>query len=129
MTKKGFAKGEAVVWLAGLFISQALQSGGFGREVMRTIEGIAAAADASPFGVPARWVVLDTITKEIQMSPLARQFYLAHGKPMVTVANQDWYERQGYEVFERATSAYKLDIPNTGESLNIDYLYLRKRLS
>ncbi|KAF3767624.1 hypothetical protein M406DRAFT_233774, partial [Cryphonectria parasitica EP155] len=87
--------GDTIVWVAGLYVSHTLQAGGFGREVMHLAETIAAQPPLN-----GRWVVLDTMSREQQLSStFVKRIYLAQGKPAPTVAIQDWYERQGYEVF------------------------------
>lgn len=113
-----------VVWVAGLYVSYALQAGGLGREVMDLAEGIAV---RPPLG--GRWVVLDTMTREQQLSSaFVERVYLAQGKPAPKVAIQDWYERQGYEIFDKWAAGYQWVNPETGEREDIDYLFLRKRL-
>lgn len=47
--------GERIVWVAGLYISHALQAGGLGGETMRIAEAIAAREP-----LRAGWIVLDT---------------------------------------------------------------------
>lgn len=77
----------------------------------------------------ARWVVLDTMPRAQQMDPaFVWTVYHAQGKPAPTVSSQDWYEGQGYEVFGKEAGGYKWANPETGERLDFDYLFLRKRL-
>ncbi|KAJ4418977.1 hypothetical protein N0V82_005202 [Gnomoniopsis sp. IMI 355080] len=115
---------EGIVWVAGLFISHTLQAGGFGREVMQRAELIAAQPPLN-----GKWIVLDTMRREQQMSSgFIQKMYLAHGRAAPTVATQDWYERQGYRVFSVEKAGYKWVNPETGERVDIDYLFLKKRL-
>lgn len=83
---------------------------------------------ASP-PLSAEWIVLDTMTREQQMSErFLQRLYIAQGKRVPRIATQDWYERQGYEVFAREDGGYKWASPVTGEREDIDYLFLKKRL-
>lgn len=76
-----------------------------------------------------RWIVLDTMSREQQMSgAFIKKVYLAQGRAAPTVATQDWYERQGYRVFSVEKAGYKWVNPETGEREDIDYLFLKKRL-
>lgn len=115
---------DGIVWVAGLYISWGLQSRGFGREAMRVVERIASAGPLS-----AKWIVLDTMPKDQQTkSAFIKKVYTAQGKPNPAVPTQDWYEKQGYEVFARDVAAYKWENAVTGETEDFDYLYLRKKL-
>lgn len=117
---------DKIVWVAGLFISHALQAGGLGLEVMRAAETLAARADL----LAGDWIVLDTMPREQQMNgDFVRLIYTAQGMPVPAVAIQDWYERQGYVVFAEEKGGYKWANPVTGDRQDIDYLFLRKRLS
>lgn len=76
-----------------------------------------------------KWIVLDTMSREQQMSSaFVQTMYLAQGREAPAVAIQDWYERQGYQVFAMEKGGYKWQNPTTGEREDIDYLFLRKRL-
>lgn len=115
---------EGIVWVAGLYISWALQSHGFGREAMGVVERI-----ASQEPLNAKWIVLDTMPKDQQMkSAFIEKVYTAQGKPNPAVPTQDWYEKQGYEAFARDVAMYKWENAITGETEDFDYLYLRKKL-
>lgn len=111
-----------IVWVAGLFISYALQASGIGREAMRAAESIAAQKDLLDGG----WIVLDTMQQEKQLSGA---LYVAMGRPVPKVASQDWYERQGYVVLATEKVCYKWVSPVTGEELDIEQVFLRKKLS
>ncbi|KAK7748607.1 hypothetical protein SLS53_000627 [Cytospora paraplurivora] len=116
---------DGTVWVAGLYVSYALQRHGFGREVMGQAERLAS-RDPS---LAARWIVLDTMPREQQLSSaFVEKVYLAQGKPAPALAIQDWYEGQGYEAFAKEVAGYKWTNPETGEREDIDYLFLRKRL-
>ncbi|KAI3402098.1 hypothetical protein diail_27 [Diaporthe ilicicola] len=115
---------DGIVWVAGLYVSWTLQRYGLGREVMRLAEDL---ASLEPLN--AKWIVLDTMPRDQQMkSEFIEKVYLAQGKSAPAVPTQDWYERQGYEAFERHVAAYKWENPVTGETEDFDYLFLRKRL-
>lgn len=77
----------------------------------------------------SQWIVLDTMTREQQMSStFVQRMYLAQGRAAPTVAIQDWYERQGYQVFAVEKGGYKWVNPTTGEREDIDYLFMKKPL-
>ncbi|ROW14594.1 hypothetical protein VPNG_03282 [Cytospora leucostoma] len=116
--------GGGIVWVAGLYVSYALQRHGLGREVMGRAERLAS-RDPS---LGARWIVLDTMPRGQQLSPaFVEKVYLAQGRPAPALAIQDWYEGQGYEVFAEEAGGYKWANPETGEREDIDYIFLRKR--
>ncbi|ROV91663.1 hypothetical protein VMCG_09266 [Cytospora schulzeri] len=116
--------GDGIVWVASLYISWALQRHGLGREVMRLAEDVAAHGP-----LQARWIVLDTMSREQQMEPaLVQRVYLAQGNPAPVVPIQDWYEGQGYEAFAKEVGGYQWANPETGETQDIDYIFLKKRL-
>lgn len=75
-----------------------------------------------------KWIVLDTMSREQQLSSAAAKVHLAQGRPAPSVANQDWYERQGYRVFATEKGGYQWVNPTTGETEDIDYLFLKKKL-
>ncbi|KAG8166571.1 hypothetical protein KVR01_002260 [Diaporthe batatas] len=116
---------EGIVWVAGLYISWVLHSRGFGREAMGMVESIASLEPLS-----AKCIVLDTMPKDQQMKPaFIEKVYTKQGIPKPAVPVQDWYEKQGYEVFARDVAAYKWENATTGETEDFDYLYLRKKLT
>lgn len=120
----GLADGDGIVWVAGLYVSYALQGRGLGREAM----GLAEHAAASP-PLGARWAALDTMPRAQQLDPaFVEKVYLAQGRPAPARAVQDWYEGQGYEVFAGEKGGYRWANPETGEREDIDYVFLRKRL-
>lgn len=93
---------------------------------MHLVERLAAAATTTP---AAEWMVLDTMTREQQMSKrLQQRLYVDQGKPVPSVATQDWYERMGYEAFAREVGGYEWVDPVTGATEEIDYLFLKKRI-
>lgn len=115
---------DGIVWVAGLYISWALQRHGLGRETMRLAEHLASLRPLS-----ARWVVLDTMPRDQQMNPaFVKDMYFARGRPAPAVPIQDWYESQGYESFARHVAVWKWANPVTGDTEDFDHLFLRKRL-
>lgn len=115
---------DGIVWVAGLYISAVLQAGGLGRETMSHAEDI-----ASREPLKAKWIVLDTMPREQQVSPaVVEKFFSAQGKPRPLVTTQDWYERQGYGVLARGPVAYTWVSPATGKTEQLNYLFLRKQL-
>lgn len=78
----------------------------------------------------AEWMVLDTVSREQQLSgEFMQMMYETMGRPVPKVANQDWYERQGYALFAKEEKGYQWTSPVTGHTENLVPLYLRKRLS
>lgn len=118
----GDSNNNKIVWVAGLFISYALQAHGLGREAMYAVERLAAREDL----LRAGWAVLDTMEREQQ---LGGGLYAALGRPVPPVATQDWYERQGYVVFATKKEVYKWTSPVTGEEVDVQQVFLRKKLT
>lgn len=115
-----------IVWVAGLFVSQALQSRGFGREVMRAAETIAGQTEP----LNAGWIVLDTMPREQQLSGgFTKAMYAELGRPVPEIAAQDWYERQGFIVFAEEKNTYTWVSPVTGERQELNKVFLRKKVS
>lgn len=90
---------------------------------MRQVEALAA-------GPPWRagWMVLDTVPRAQQMSPAFVAAWNLQDRPPLTRSNQDWYERQGYDAFDKWPAAYQWLDPVSGETWDIDILFLKKRL-
>lgn len=87
-----------------------------------------AEATATQPPLNGQWIVLDTMSREQQMSVFASEALISQGRLVPIVSNQDWYERQGYEVFAIEKAGYKWVLPTTGEVVDIDYLFLKKKL-
>lgn len=120
----GIGDVEGVVWVAGLYISWVLQGAGIGRAVMQAAEARAAGGVLG-----GRVMVLDTLTTEQQMRPaFVETAYLRRGIPAPAVSNQDWYERQGYVLFNRQEAGYMWANAVTGETEPIDLVFFRKNL-
>lgn len=112
---------DNVVWIAGLYISWALQRGGIGKEVMRQAEIIAAGPPLN-----GKVVVLDTMAKEQQMKPaFIRKVYVDQGNPAPAVSSQEWYERQGYVPFHLDEAGYMWLNPE-GEREPMHVVFLKK---
>ncbi|KAJ9136483.1 hypothetical protein NKR23_g9851 [Pleurostoma richardsiae] len=128
--------GVRIVWIAGLYISWALQSGGVGRAVMAAAEALAptlpAASPAPPAGGEQQQqqrvaVVLDTMPRDQQMrADFIEKVYLAQGNPAPAVSSEDWYRRQGYVPFSLDRGAYLWRNPMTGDEEPFDILYFKK---
>ena len=141
-----------VCWVVSLYVSWAIQNGGLGRSAMRRIESLAAEPPLS-----AEVMVLDTAAKQWQLNEsVADLLYEGRGlsRPAVSTyayvnrqraasrevtdarvpgeqvlkASEDWYERQGYEVFRREEVGYAWISP-AGDIVNVPLVYLKKSLS
>jgi hypothetical protein len=72
---------EGVIWIHQLYVSYALQSGGFGAAAMDQIEAVAAQPP-----LKGKMVVLDTISAETQMSSATvRSMFTDNGNPVPMV--------------------------------------------
>ena len=82
---------EGVVWIHQVYISYALQQGGFGVAAMTQVEMLAAKEPLN-----ARLLVLETMAEEQQMSPLAlKLMYRDRGLPVPEVSLPDSDSRPG----------------------------------
>ncbi|KAI0132248.1 hypothetical protein BJ170DRAFT_238180 [Xylariales sp. AK1849] len=111
---------EGIVWIHQLYVSYALQGGGFGAGAMDQVETVAAQEP-----MKARMMVLDTIAEDIQLSPLGRKgLYEDRGIPVPVVSTEEWYTRRGYEIFRRERGAYTWNY-GTGKMV-LDIVYMKK---
>lgn len=105
---------------------RALQSTGLGRKAMHQVERAAA---SPPFNCTA--IALDTVTGVYQGSEESlRGFYEDRGipRPKVIRTNQEWYQRQGYEIIAMKEAMYDWTHPGTGVVFHIPGVYLKKEL-
>lgn len=76
-------------------------------------------------------IALDTIAKESQLEESSLQAlydYRGLQRPAVIRTNEEWYLRQGYEIFARSTAEYTWTSPVTGETHPIPAVYMMKPL-
>lgn len=59
---------------------------------------------------------------------MLRNMYAAQGRSVPSKTTQDWYERQGYQAFARDVAIFTFVDPETGDSEDIDYLFMKKRM-
>ncbi|CAI4212406.1 unnamed protein product [Parascedosporium putredinis] len=109
-----------VTWLHQLYVSYALQKGGLGAAAMANAERI---ARLEPYN--ASIMALDTLQKKIQLSDtLQKVVYDDRGLPRRTVANEDWYQRMGYEIFAETSEGYVLK--HLGGALVLEVAFLKR---
>ncbi|KAH8123508.1 hypothetical protein FP744_10004704 [Trichoderma asperellum] len=120
-----FSLPQSTVWVKSLYISRAMQSGGFGRSAMHQIEHV---ATLPPLG--ATTMALDTATKEYQTRPECLAFYAKTTGRKVEAkdfrSNEEWYVRQGYEAIARDDQAYTWVDPKTAVQEVIPCVFLKK---
>ncbi|KAI1405293.1 hypothetical protein F4819DRAFT_482809 [Hypoxylon fuscum] len=110
------------VWIHQLYVSRALHLGGFGAGTMSKIEALAA---QSPMN--AKLVALDTLSKEMQTDPDKRDILYREGLHVPTISNEEWYIRQGYEVFKRESDGYTWKTEE-GISMSLTLAYMKKSI-
>ncbi|KAF3026868.1 hypothetical protein E8E14_015056 [Neopestalotiopsis sp. 37M] len=94
---------KGVVWIHQLYVSYALQKGGFGARAMDIAEKL---ATEEPFN--GNLMVLDTMQEELQMSEMGQKhIYVNQGIPPPKISTVSWYTRRGYKVFPVETEAYQ----------------------
>lgn len=86
-----------------------------------------AEATAAQPPLHGQWIVLDTMSREQQMSIFAKGALAAQGRSPPKVSNQNWSEHQGYAVFAIEKEGYKGVLPTTGEVVRIDYMFMKKK--
>jgi hypothetical protein len=94
---------------------------------MEVVEHI---AQAPPFN--ASLAVLDIVQEGFQLhSDFITTIVdnCSHAQPKVLRSNEAWFERQGYEVFQRLETGYMWHNPKTGELISVPLVFLRKLLS
>ncbi|KAL7937938.1 hypothetical protein V8C35DRAFT_330081 [Trichoderma chlorosporum] len=123
-----FALPQSTVWVKSLYISWAIQAGGFGRSAMHQIERLATLPPLS-----ATTMALDTSTKEFQTNPqifaVFRKFRgyeidLATFRP-----SEEWYARQGYSVIGYMNGLHTWVDEDTGAEIKVSSVYMRKNLT
>ncbi|KAL6881233.1 hypothetical protein J3F83DRAFT_711035 [Trichoderma novae-zelandiae] len=101
-----FSLPRSTVWIKSLYISWAIQAGGFGRSAMHQLERLAALPPLS-----ATAMALDTVTKRFQTTPESLAIYakvLGAELPVEQFrSTEEWYARQGYAVVGYVAGMYK----------------------
>ncbi|KAL7784891.1 hypothetical protein V8C37DRAFT_395018 [Trichoderma ceciliae] len=122
-----FSLPQSTVWIKSLYVSWAIQAGGFGRAAMHQIEHLASLPPLS-----ATTMALDTVTKEFQATDESMTiFQKLRGKGMGMESfrsNEGWYTRQGYQDIARIEGMYKWADPQTGREISVPGVFLKKDL-
>ncbi|KAL6898398.1 hypothetical protein GGI43DRAFT_409061 [Trichoderma evansii] len=120
-----FSLPQSTVWVKSLYISRAIQSGGYGRSSMYQIEHLATLPPLN-----ATTMALDTSTKEYQTTPEFLAFYAEMSGRKIEAkdfkTNEEWYVRQGYEVIARDDHGYTWVDPKTAIQEVIPCVFLKK---
>ncbi|KAI8956259.1 hypothetical protein F4801DRAFT_7859 [Xylaria longipes] len=111
----------STVWVHQLYISSALQGGGYGAATMAKVEIIAAQEPMN--GV---WMALDTLAKEGQKETGDGTDVGTDSITPVT-SKEEWYARQGYETYKQGPG-YTYQTPD-GNSIQLRVSYMKKRIS
>ncbi|CAJ2513549.1 Uu.00g016680.m01.CDS01 [Anthostomella pinea] len=108
------------VWIHGLYISYALQGGGYGTGAMSKVEALAAQEPMN-----ATTTALDTVSKETVDDPdIVRALNEELTSPVTS--KEGWYRRQGYEVYKKGIG-YTFRT-KAGRSIDLIVSYMRKTL-
>ncbi|UKZ73804.1 hypothetical protein TrVFT333_001456 [Trichoderma virens FT-333] len=122
-----FSLPQSTVWIKSLYISWAIQAGGFGRSAMHQIEHLATLPPLN-----ATTMALDTVRKEFQTSPESIAILNKIRGSDVDAAsfrsNEEWYTRQGYSVIARVDGMYTWVDEETGAEIPIPSVFLKKDL-
>ncbi|PTB70765.1 hypothetical protein BBK36DRAFT_1137420 [Trichoderma citrinoviride] len=129
-----FSLPASTVWIKSLYISWAIQAGGFGRSAMHQLEHLARLPP-----LRATTMALDTLTRDFQNTPESLAIYRrlrgGGGGEEEEVApeqqfrsNEDWYARQGYGVVGYVTGMYKWLDRETGREVDVPLVFMKKDL-
>ncbi|KAJ8129816.1 hypothetical protein O1611_g3810 [Lasiodiplodia mahajangana] len=110
------------VWVHQLYISSALQGGGYGVATMTKVE-----ATAAQEPMKGEWMALDTLAKEVQKEAGDVDFVdVGEGSVMPITSKEEWYARQGYQTYEQGPG-YTYQMPN-GHSIQLRVSYMKKKI-
>ncbi|KAI0489892.1 hypothetical protein F4859DRAFT_171006 [Xylaria cf. heliscus] len=109
------------VWVHQLYISSALQGGGYGAATMAKIEII---ATQEPFC--AAWMALDTMAKEVKKETGDGTDVGTDSITPVT-SKEEWYAHLGYQTYNQGPG-YTYQTPD-GKSIQLRVSYMKKRVS
>ncbi|KAI0971491.1 hypothetical protein F4678DRAFT_479353 [Xylaria arbuscula] len=113
---------QGTVWVHQLYISSALQGGGYGVATMAKIESVAAQEP-----MKGKWMALDTLAKEVpaETSDVA-SIDVGMGNIMPVTSKEEWYARQGYKTY-RQGPGYTYKTPDN-RSIQLRVSYMKKRI-
>ncbi|KAF2971532.1 hypothetical protein GQX73_g1934 [Xylaria multiplex] len=110
------------VWVHQLYISSALQGGGYGVATMARVESIAAQEPMN-----AKWMALDTLAKEVQKEAGdIASIDVGMGNIMPITSKEEWYTRLGYQTYQQGPG-YTYQAPD-GRSIQLRVSYMKKRI-
>ncbi|KAI0815814.1 hypothetical protein GGR55DRAFT_686553 [Xylaria sp. FL0064] len=113
----------ATVWVHQLFISSALQGGGYGVATMAQVESVAAQEPMN-----GKWMALDTLAKEVQKEAGdATSIDIGIRNVIPVTSKEEWYARQGYETY-RQGPGYTYQTPDK-RSIQLRVSYMKKRIN
>ncbi|KAL6698131.1 hypothetical protein J3F84DRAFT_261210 [Trichoderma pleuroticola] len=125
--QKQFSLPDSTVWIKSLYISWAIQAGGFGRSAMHQLERLAALPPLN-----ATVMALDTLTKEFQTTPESIAIFSKIRGAEIAKAdfrsNEEWYARQGYDIIGHVDEMYKWVDQETGVAVSVPAVFLKKQL-
>ncbi|KAI0525743.1 hypothetical protein F5B22DRAFT_251070 [Xylaria bambusicola] len=110
------------VWVHQLFISNALQGGGYGAATMAKVESIAAQEPMN-----GKWMALDTLAKEVPAEMGSMTIDVGMGNIVPVTSKEEWYARQGYETY-RQGHGYTYQAPD-GRNIQLRVSYMKKRIN
>ncbi|TFB03399.1 hypothetical protein CCMA1212_004429 [Trichoderma ghanense] len=118
---------QSTVWIKSLYISWAIQAGGFGRSAMHQLERLATQPP-----LRATTMALDTVTKLFQATPESIAIFNKIRGAEIPAgqfrSNEEWYARQGYEVVAYITGMYKWRDRETGSEIEVPSVFMKKDL-
>ncbi|KAI8633407.1 hypothetical protein F5Y19DRAFT_299045 [Xylariaceae sp. FL1651] len=109
-------------WVHQLFISNALQGGGYGVATMAKIEAVAAQEPMN-----ATMMALDTLAKEVQKEAgNIQSIDVGMGNVIPVTSKEEWYARQGYQVYKQGPGyTYRT---SDGRSIQLTVSYMKKEI-
>ncbi|KAI1816502.1 hypothetical protein GGS20DRAFT_537892 [Poronia punctata] len=108
------------IWVHQLFISSALQGGGYGVAAMAHVEAIAAREGKM-------WMALDTRAKDTQEKTADGALDdVKRGDIVPVTSKEEWYARQGYQTYKQGPG-YTYQTAD-GASIQLNVSYMKKRI-
>ncbi|KAI1503974.1 hypothetical protein F5X99DRAFT_374043 [Biscogniauxia marginata] len=120
-TKLGLPS-PGTVWVHQLYISYALQGGGYGTGAMSKVEALAAQEPMN-----ATVLALDTMAKGMDLSPEHAEVLEKELKsPISKISKEEWYERQEYKTYKRGAGyVYRSQM---GHQIPLTVAYMKKMI-
>ncbi|KAH9903968.1 hypothetical protein F4778DRAFT_74258 [Xylariomycetidae sp. FL2044] len=113
---------DKTVYIGQLYISRALHRGGYGAGAMSKIEEVAAKEP-----INAKYFVLDTVARDMRLkAEEQKQFEESTAIQAADMSKQEWYERQGYEVFRKEENGYGWPTAS-GSVIPLSLVFMRKK--